>query len=100
MGDIRDVEVPGDTVSVRELWHLEFREDDTYPWKEVGTHREDAVATLRTYDYWKENHPTVEVRLLQTVVEVVVADPEILRDKLRKETADRADPVVPSQQAV
>jgi hypothetical protein len=81
--EVSVAEVKDDAVlDAQELWHLEFREDKSFPWKEVGVHRNDAAAVLRTYDYWCEHHKDVEVRILATTVKAEVADPEKMRADL------------------
>jgi hypothetical protein len=84
-------------VESRELWHIQFREDETYPWKNVGVERADLGDTLRTYDYWKENHADVEVRMLRTVVTVEVADVEECREKDSQKAVEKTDIAVPSE---
>lgn len=89
MSDQRETHA-GEIVETRELWIARFREDETHPWKDIGTERADAAATLRTYDYWGEHHTDVECGLAKVVVTTEVYDPEKLREELAQETAAKA----------
>lgn len=88
MSDQRDAQT-GEIIETRELWIVRFREDDTHPWKDIGTERADAAATLRTYDYWGENHPDVERSIAKVVVTMTDYDPEKLREELAQEAAQK-----------
>lgn len=76
----------GTVLDTQELWHVGFREGEGATWKDVGTHRSSVADVLRTYDYWTENHPDVQLRFLKTTVRVEVADPEQMRKELEEET--------------
>lgn len=89
MSDQREAQA-GEIFETRELWIVRFREDETHPWKDVGTERADAAATLRTYDYWGEHHADVERVIARVVVRTEVYDPEKLREELAQETAVKA----------
>lgn len=68
-------------VMTRELWHVEFRADEGGNWNAIGTERADLSAVLRVYDFWKENHPDVELRFRQTNVSVKTVDIAELRER-------------------
>jgi hypothetical protein len=93
----QEVSAAEEIVESRELWHIQFREDETFPWKSVGTERAALGETIRTYDFWVEKHADVEVRMLRTVVTVEVADVEKLREKSSQQTAETTDIAVPSE---
>lgn len=84
--------VMSEVVETRTLWKMQTREDETYPWTDVGTDRASLPDTMRTYDYWLKVHSDTEVRLLETFVEIVVADPEELRKRLTGEKVEDAVP--------
>lgn len=79
---------PGTVIETRELWSVRFREDGTYPWKELGTERADWAAVLRTWDFHVKNHPDVEHEIIKTDVARVIEDPERLRAMLPKDPAE------------
>lgn len=83
-------------LETRELWSVEFREADDYPWKEIGVPREDLGAALRTHDYGVEQHPDMEHRMVRTDVMRQQVDPEMLRKRLEEEAAEKATAVLPS----
>ena len=85
--DMSDSEKPGTILETRELWHVEFREDATYPWVETGTHKSDWADILRVYDYSLEHHSDKQHQIIKTDVTVRVEDPERLRELLAKESA-------------
>lgn len=82
-----DTKSPAVVLETRELWSVEFREGDDYPWKEIGVARADLGATLRTYDFGVEKHPEVEHRMVRTDVLRQQVDAEMLRERLEEEAA-------------
>lgn len=78
---------PATVIETQVLWGVEFREGEEYPWKEIGTKRDDSAATLRVYDYGCEHHPHLKHRITRTDVTVQDVDPEMLRKRLKEETA-------------
>jgi hypothetical protein len=80
-------ETPGTVIEERELWSVQVREDPTYPWVEIGTHRSDAAEILRVYDYRCEHYPDTQNRITKTHVTIQVEDPELLREALQKDPA-------------
>lgn len=89
---------PATVLEQRELWSVEFREGDDFPWKEIGVPRADLPATLRTYDFGTENHPELEHRMVRTDVLRQEVDPEMVRKRVEEEAAaQKADAVLQSE---
>lgn len=84
-------------LEARELWSVEFREGDDYPWKEIGVPREDLGAALRTHDFGVKKHPEVEHRMVRTDVLRQQVDAEMLRKRLEEEAAKNSDTVLQSE---
>lgn len=93
-----DTKSPAVVLETRELWSVDFREGDDFPWKEIGVPREDLGAALRTYDFGVEKHPEVEHRMVRTDVLRQQVDPEMLRKRLEEEAAEKATAVLPSEE--
>lgn len=90
-------EKPGDVLEDLDLWILQYRAEGSNGWVDVGTDRASAADSLRTYDFWKENYPDVEPRLLKTTVRRMVEDPEKLREMLPQEPVESGDPDLQSE---
>lgn len=90
-------EKPGDVIETRQLWTVQVREDPTFPWVEIGTHRSDAAEILRVYDYRCEHYPDTQNRITKTSVVVEVDDPELLRAALQQESAQDGEIALQSE---
>lgn len=76
-------------ISAETLWLIQARKDEESPWIDTGTHKSDAVAVLRVYDYHEEHTPDQEQRLVRTTVVNTLEDPEELREHLRRAAAEK-----------
>lgn len=79
-----------DVIHTEDLWIVQFRQDETYPWADYGTHKAEWRDVLRVYDYREEHVPEMQHRMIQATVIRRLADPEKLREILRQESAEEA----------
>lgn len=91
VSDDKDAQSPGSIIKVETLWITQFREDPTYSWVDIGTHKADAASVVRVYDYGCEHHADKEHRITRTDILVTVEDTEELRENLRQMTARKDD---------
>lgn len=87
----------GDPLEVRRLWGIQWRPDDTHPWRQANTDREDAAVVLREYDFSRDKHPDLQHRLITTDVFIWEADTEALRAHLMKDNDSQDDTVLQSE---